>query len=204
MVTFTPSRARAIAQLLPSPWPWCMDQGCGRNAPYPVLGSCDAGGLRASQLLHAVQDLDRHVHLGRLTLVRVRAQPVSDHPLEAADRGLDSVNANDKSGWPRPVGWWGSRSGSRLGSRLQRPAPPSPQSAAASAPTWPDPTPPVRAGRTPPCSGQHERVRFGGLPARPTGAAGRRDAMGRTVARCHHRRWKQRRWSVPWHGSSRI
>src|SRR4051812_3773381 len=30
--------------------PWCMDQGCGRNAPYPVLGSCDAGGLRASQL----------------------------------------------------------------------------------------------------------------------------------------------------------
>src|SRR3954469_6587582 len=29
-----------------------------------------------------------------------------------------------------------------------------------------------------------------------------RDAMGRTVGRCHHRRWKQRRWSVPWHSSS--
>src|SRR5256885_1578774 len=30
----------------------------GRNDPYPVLGSCDADGLRASQLQHAVQDLD--------------------------------------------------------------------------------------------------------------------------------------------------
>ncbi len=27
---------------------------------------------------------------------------------------------------------------------------------------------------------------------------------GRTVARCHHRRWKQRRWSVPCHSSSTI
>src|SRR4051794_33855064 len=68
--------------------PWCTDQGCGRNAPYPVLGSCDAGGLRASQLQHAVQDLDRHVHLSRPTLVRTRAQPVPDHALEPADAGL--------------------------------------------------------------------------------------------------------------------
>ena len=51
--------------------PCCMDRRCGRIAPDPVLGSGDADGLRASQLLHAVQDLDRHVHLGRLTLVRV-------------------------------------------------------------------------------------------------------------------------------------
>jgi putative transposase len=91
--------------------------------------------------------------------------------LQVTNGPLDNLNANDKSGWPRLVGWWGSRSGSRLGSRLQRPAPPSTQSAAASAPTWPDPTPPVRAGRTPPCSGQHGRVRFGGLPALPAGAA---------------------------------
>src|SRR3954447_22756190 len=68
--------------------PWCMDQGCGRNDPYPVLGSCDAGGLRASQLQHAVQDLDRHVHLSRPTLIRTRAQPVPDHALEPADGGL--------------------------------------------------------------------------------------------------------------------
>src|SRR3954454_10783600 len=31
-----------------------------------------------------------------------------------------------------------------------------------------------------------------------------RDAMGQSVARCHHRRWKQRRWSVPCHSSSTI
>src|SRR4051794_22067396 len=43
--------------------PCCTDQGWGRNDPSPVLGSCDADGLRASQLQHAVQDMDRHVHL---------------------------------------------------------------------------------------------------------------------------------------------
>src|SRR3954470_5575774 len=68
--------------------PWCTDQGCGRNDPYPVLGSCDAGGLRASQLQHAVEDIDRHVHLSRPTLIGVRAQPVPDHALEPADGGL--------------------------------------------------------------------------------------------------------------------
>src|SRR3954469_20458534 len=67
---------------------WCMDQGCGRNDPDPVLGSCDADGLRASQPQHAVQDLDRHVHLSRPTLIRTRAQPVPDHALEPADGGL--------------------------------------------------------------------------------------------------------------------
>jgi hypothetical protein len=30
--------------------PCCTDQGCGRNDPDPVLGLCDADGLRASQL----------------------------------------------------------------------------------------------------------------------------------------------------------
>src|SRR3954470_23891476 len=66
----------------------CTDQGCGRNDPFPVLGSCDADGLRASQLQHAVQDLDGDVPLGRPTLVRTRAQPVPDHALEPADGGL--------------------------------------------------------------------------------------------------------------------
>src|SRR3954454_17812110 len=32
--------------------------------------------------------MDRYVHLGRLTLVRARAQPVADHPFEPADGGL--------------------------------------------------------------------------------------------------------------------
>src|SRR3954465_3743642 len=48
--------------------PCCTDQGCKRNDPDPVLGSCDADGLRASQLQHAVQDRDADVHLGGLTL----------------------------------------------------------------------------------------------------------------------------------------
>src|SRR4051812_39897612 len=68
--------------------PWCTDQGAGAMDPYPVLGSCDADGLRASQLQHAVQDLDGDVHLSRPTLVRTRAQPVPDHALEPADGGL--------------------------------------------------------------------------------------------------------------------
>src|SRR3954469_23185276 len=84
---------RRSAPFFAQTWPWCMDQGCGRNAPYPVLGSCDAGGLRASQLQHAVQDLDRHVHLSRPTLIRTRAQPVADHPFEAADRCLGQRTA---------------------------------------------------------------------------------------------------------------
>src|SRR3954465_10179560 len=65
-----------------------MGRGGGGTGPYPVLGSCDADGLRASQLQHAVQDLDRHVHLSRPTLIRTRAQPVPDHALEPAHGGL--------------------------------------------------------------------------------------------------------------------
>src|SRR3954471_14172372 len=64
--------------------------GSGSRAhwPLPRPGSGDADGLRASQLQHAVQDLDRHVHLSRPTLIRTRAQPVPDHALEPADGGL--------------------------------------------------------------------------------------------------------------------
>src|SRR3954468_22800014 len=39
-------------------WPCCMDQWKGRTHSYLVLGSCDADGLRASQLQHAVEDVD--------------------------------------------------------------------------------------------------------------------------------------------------
>src|SRR4051812_26176109 len=63
-------------------------RGGGAMPPPPVLDSSDADGLRASQLQHAVEHVDRHVHLRRLTLVRVRAQPVPDHALEPADGGL--------------------------------------------------------------------------------------------------------------------
>src|SRR3954466_11589493 len=56
--------------------------------PLPRPGSSGADVIRASQLQHAVQDLDRHVHLSRPTLIRTRAQPVPDHALEPADGGL--------------------------------------------------------------------------------------------------------------------
>ncbi len=68
--------------------PCCMDQWEGCTHPNPVLGSCDADGLRASQLQHAVEGVDGNVHLGRPTLVRARAQPVADHAFEPAHGGL--------------------------------------------------------------------------------------------------------------------
>ena len=63
--------------------PCCTDQERERNALYPVLGSCDADGLRASQLQHAVEHVDGDVHLGGPTLLGVRAQPVPDHAFVA-------------------------------------------------------------------------------------------------------------------------
>jgi transposase len=47
--------------------------GVGPHCPQPRPGSGDADGLRAPQVLHAVEHVDRHVHLGRPTLIRVRA-----------------------------------------------------------------------------------------------------------------------------------
>src|SRR4051812_22356233 len=59
----------------------------------PRLRSGDTDRLRASQLQHAVQDRDADVHLGGLTLVRARAQPVADHPFKPADRCLSQRTA---------------------------------------------------------------------------------------------------------------
>src|SRR3954471_21531394 len=55
---------------------------------YSRLRSGDADRFRASHLQHAVQDRDGDVDLGGLTLVCAHAQPVADHPLEAADCGF--------------------------------------------------------------------------------------------------------------------
>ena len=68
--------------------PCCTDQRDGRKDRYPVLGSCDADGLRAPQLQHAIEGVDGNLHLGRPTLVRARAQPVADHLLEPTHGGL--------------------------------------------------------------------------------------------------------------------
>ena len=67
-----------------------MDQWEGRTHPYPVPGSCDADGLRASQLQHAVQSMDGNLHLDRSTLVCAAAQPVTDHLFEPAHGGFDA------------------------------------------------------------------------------------------------------------------
>ena len=91
-----------------------MDQGKRRTHPYPVLGSCDADGLRASQLQHAVQHTDGDGHLGRLPPVRLRAQRVTDHPFVAADRRLD------QSAKVVPGGLLSSHA-TRLGDCLQMP-----------------------------------------------------------------------------------
>src|SRR3954468_18460203 len=60
----------------------------GAALPPTPSGSGDADVLRASQLLHAVEHVDRHAHLGRPTLLRMRAQPVADHLLPSANGGL--------------------------------------------------------------------------------------------------------------------
>ena len=63
----------------------------GDHAPLPTptpSGLRRCGRTRASELQHAVEDMDGHVHLGRPTLIRTRAQPVPDHPLQPADGGL--------------------------------------------------------------------------------------------------------------------
>ena len=66
-------------------WPCCMDHWEGRTHPYPVLGSCDADGLRTSQLQHAVQRMDGNLHLGRPALVRAAAQPITDGSVGKVD-----------------------------------------------------------------------------------------------------------------------
>src|SRR5215218_6203526 len=67
------------------------------HSPLPRSGSCDADGLRAPQLQHAVQRMDGNLHLGRPTLVRAAAQPVADHLFEPAHGSL-GPGANVVSG----------------------------------------------------------------------------------------------------------
>ena len=66
----------------------CMDRRCGRIEPHPCSGLYDADVLRASQLQHSVQHIDGDRHLGRLSPVRLRAQPFTDDALPARHIGL--------------------------------------------------------------------------------------------------------------------
>src|SRR3954453_15346146 len=59
----------------------------GALTPAPASsGDADVG--RASQIQHAVEDMDGDVHLGRPTLIRMRAQPVANHLFPSANGGL--------------------------------------------------------------------------------------------------------------------
>src|SRR4051812_33449607 len=83
-VPSAPASTRAMTRSIA----WCTDQGCGRTDPYPASGLGDADVVRAPQLQHAVEPVDRHVHRGRPPLIRMRAQPVADHLFPSADGGL--------------------------------------------------------------------------------------------------------------------
>src|SRR3954463_3031644 len=66
----------------------CMDRRYRRTEPDPCSGLCDADVLRASQLQHSVQYVDRDGHLARLSPVRLRTQPLADDALPARDIAL--------------------------------------------------------------------------------------------------------------------
>src|SRR6201987_4645421 len=68
--------------------PCCMDQPRGRSDRGGLSVLCNADVAGASQLQHAVEDVDSNCHLGCLTLVGVRAQRVTDYPFPAADIGF--------------------------------------------------------------------------------------------------------------------
>src|SRR4051794_3889583 len=61
----------------------------GALTPTPTSsGDTDVGW--ASQVQYAVEHMDRYIHLGGPTLLRVRAQLIPDHAFVSADRGLGS------------------------------------------------------------------------------------------------------------------
>src|SRR3954453_20022980 len=99
--------------------------------PTPACsGNADVG--RASQVQHAIEHVDRYVHLSRPTLLRVRAQSVPDHALVAADRSLSSarllypeafcqaIRPRSAMSWRWRSRWVGALSAVRLGPAVSR------------------------------------------------------------------------------------
>src|SRR4051794_15205453 len=87
--TLNPSTGANLKVFLkPSTSLCCTGRGRGRTGPYPDPGSCDADGLRASQLQHAVERVDADVDLGHAAPVGARVQPVPDHALVPRDGRL--------------------------------------------------------------------------------------------------------------------
>ena len=62
--------------------------GDGLHQPHPHLTSGNTAGNRASQLQHAVQNIDGDTNFGSATLVFMEAQPIADHLFISADGGL--------------------------------------------------------------------------------------------------------------------
>src|SRR4051812_13530205 len=69
---------------------WNSPDQCGARIMGAVAltptrsGSGEADIARASQVQHTIEDVGGDVHLGRPTLIRVRAQPVADHLFPSA------------------------------------------------------------------------------------------------------------------------
>src|SRR4051794_969139 len=68
--------------------PCCMGRRCTRTEPYPCCGLCDADVLRAPEVQHAVQNIGGDGYLGRLSPLRLRAQPAANNAFPARDIGL--------------------------------------------------------------------------------------------------------------------
>jgi hypothetical protein len=81
------TRSRWVLSFRP-PHRQLTDEERREDALLEEEGLCDADVLRASQLQHSVQYVDRDGHLARLSPVRLRTQPVTDDALPARDIGL--------------------------------------------------------------------------------------------------------------------
>jgi hypothetical protein len=63
------------------------------DAPsHPSSSSGDADENRASQLRHAIQDVDGDTNFCASAFVLVEAQPIADYLLISTDRGLDTTS----------------------------------------------------------------------------------------------------------------
>ena len=63
----------------------------GPTDPHPRLASGNSDGDRASQLRHAVQDMDGDGDFSGVTPVLMKAQPIANHLFISPDGGLDAA-----------------------------------------------------------------------------------------------------------------
>src|SRR3954451_5142848 len=77
--------ARAVCYSSP---PCCTGRRCWRIEPYPCCGLCGADVLRAPEVQHPVQNVAGDGYLGRLSPIRLRAQPATNDAFPARDIGF--------------------------------------------------------------------------------------------------------------------